>query len=377
MPIRKGWLPREGLTSDPIGTFLKRTALNPFFTLLFIALARYTKKGSDLSILHPTAFSRLRTLFIFGVIRLISGYFDQKVLNNWTQDKYDWEKEIVVITGGAGGIGGQVVKLMAERGTKVVVLDVIPMTFEAPKNVFYYKCDITSPATLAAVAKEIRKDVGEPTVLINNAGVARGKNILDATEKDVRFTFDVNTLAHYWTAKEFVPAMVAANHGMVVTVASFAAYMTVPNMTDYGASKAAALSFHEGLTAELKTRYDAPKVRTIVVNQGYTKTPLFDGYHNDSPFLVPALEPDTVAEAIVQKVWRGCSGQLILPGFGVTLAFLRGFPHWYQVGLRAKGANIMTKWKGRQVIDLDKWKSNGEKEGSESASTVLVPPAEK
>ena len=65
------------------------------------------------------------------------------------QDKYDWEKEIVVITGGAGGIGGQVVKLMAERGTKVVVLDVIPMTFEAPKNVFYCKCDITSPATLA------------------------------------------------------------------------------------------------------------------------------------------------------------------------------------------------------------------------------------
>ncbi|KAE9382044.1 NAD(P)-binding protein [Stipitochalara longipes BDJ] len=377
MPVRKGWLPREGLTSDPIGTFLKRTALNPFFTLLFIALARYTKRGSDLSILHPTAFSRIRTLFYFGVIRLVSGYFDQKVLDNWTKDEYDWDKEIVLITGGAGGIGGQVVRLLSERGTKVVVLDVIPMTFEAPKNVYYYKCDITSPATLKAVADEIRKDVGEPTILINNAGVARGKNILDATEKDVRFTFDVNTLAHYWTAKEFVPAMVAANHGMIVTVASYAAYITVPNMTDYGASKAAALSFHEGLTAELKTRYNAPKVRTVVINQGYTKTPLFEGYHNDSPFLVPTLEPETVAEAIVQKVWAGKSGQVILPGFGKTLAFLRGFPHWYQVGLRAKGENIMTKWKGRQVIDLEKWKSNGEKEGSESASTVLVPPAEK
>jgi all-trans-retinol dehydrogenase (NAD+) len=56
--------------------------------------------------------------------------------------------------------------------------------------------------------------------LINNAGVARGKNILDATEKDVRFTFEVNTLAHYWMAKEFVPAMVARDHGMVVTVVS-------------------------------------------------------------------------------------------------------------------------------------------------------------
>jgi all-trans-retinol dehydrogenase (NAD+) len=63
----------------------------------------------------------------------------------------------------------------------------------------------------------------------------------------------------------------------------------------------------------------------------------------------------------------GKSGQVILPGFGKTLAFLRGLPHWYQVGLRAKGENIMTKWKGRQVIDVDKWKSNGEKEGSESA----------
>jgi all-trans-retinol dehydrogenase (NAD+) len=96
-------------------------------------------------------------------VRYISGYLDQQVLNNWTTDEYDWKKEIILITGGAGGIGGQVVKLLAEKGTKVVVLDVIPMTFEAPKNVYYYKCDITSPATLAAVAKEIRKDVGDPT----------------------------------------------------------------------------------------------------------------------------------------------------------------------------------------------------------------------
>jgi all-trans-retinol dehydrogenase (NAD+) len=80
------------------------------------------------------------------------------------------------------------------------------------KHVYYYKCDITSPATISAVAAEIRKDVGEPTILINNAGVARGKSILDATEKDVRFTFDVNTLAHYWMAKEFVPSMVKREH---------------------------------------------------------------------------------------------------------------------------------------------------------------------
>ncbi|KAH7419657.1 hypothetical protein BKA64DRAFT_588380 [Cadophora sp. MPI-SDFR-AT-0126] len=375
MPMHNGWLPREGLTGDPIGRFIKKTAFNPAFTIAFLLLARYTKKGSDLAILHETAYSRIRKLFFLGLARWASNYLDAGVLDNWTTDTYDWGKEIVLITGGAGGIGGNVVKLLAERGIKVVVLDVIPMTFEAASNVYYYKCDITSPATIASVAAEVRKDVGEPTVLINNAGVARGKNILDATEKDVRFTFDVNTLAHYWLAKEFVPAMVKANHGMIVTVASLAAYVTVPNMTDYAASKAAALSFHEGLTAELKTRYGAPKVRTLVINQGYTKTPLFQGYHNDSKFLMPTLEPETVAEAIVKKVLAGHSGQVILPGFGSTVTFLRGLPHWYQLRLRSKGESIMTNWHGRQVIDLEKWKEN-EKDNGESASTVLVPPAQ-
>jgi len=177
----------------------------------------------------------------------------------------------------------------------------------------------------------------------------------------------VNTLAHYFLAKEFVPSMVANNHGMIVTVASYAAYIVVPDMVDYGSSKAAALSFHEGLTAELLTKYNAPKVRTVLVTQGYTKTALFQGYHNDSPFLVPALEPETVAEGIVKQVLKGESGQVILPAFGAMLSMLRAFPAWYQYRLRADGVKIMKKWHGRQVIDVEKWKSAGEKDGDVSA----------
>ena len=69
-------------------------------------------------------------------MRWISGYFDTGALNNWTKDAYDWDKEIVLITGGAGGIGGNVVRLLAERGIKVVVMDVIPMTFDARMSLF-------------------------------------------------------------------------------------------------------------------------------------------------------------------------------------------------------------------------------------------------
>lgn len=122
-----------GFRSDSLGSLIKKTALNPAFTLIFLLLARYTKRGNDLSILHETAFSRIRKLFYFGVIRLVSNYLERGVQNNWVDDKYDWQKEIVLITGGAGGIGGQVVKLLAERGITVVVLDVVPMSYETSK----------------------------------------------------------------------------------------------------------------------------------------------------------------------------------------------------------------------------------------------------
>ncbi|KAF7872632.1 hypothetical protein EAF04_003549 [Stromatinia cepivora] len=389
MPMRNGWLPREGFRSDSLGSLIKKTALNPAFTLIFLLLARYTKRGNDLSILHETAYSRIRKLFYFGVLRLVSNYLERGVQNNWVDDKYDWQKEIVLIAGGAGGIGGQVVKLLAEKGITVVVLDVIPMSFETTSNVHYYKCDITSPSTISTVASRIRSEVGNPTVLINNAGVARGKSILDSTEKDVRFTFDVNTISHYFTAKEFVPYMVSKNHGMIVTIASLAAYITVPNMTDYASSKAAALSFHEGLTAELLTKYHAPRVRTILINQGYTKTTLFQGYKNDSTFLLPTLEVDTVAEEIVKKILKGKSAQGIYPGFGVSLTWLRALPGWYQNRVRTEGQYIMSDWNGRQVLDVERFYEEKEKEkekkldmgrdkgkggDGESASTVLVNP---
>ena len=378
MPMHKGLLPREGFRMDTVMKIISNTALNPSFLLPIILLARYTKKGEDLSILHSKAFSRVKTLFWIGLVRKISGYFSRQVLNNHVSDKYDWSKEIVLITGGAGGIGGHVVQLLAERGITVVVLDIQPLTYAAADTVHFFHCDITSPERIAAAAKEIRAKVGEPTVLINNAGVARGRSILEASERDVRFTFDVNTLAHYWIAHEFLPALVRADHGMVVTVASYAAWITVPDMVDYASTKAAAHAFHEGLTAELATRYNAPRVRTVVVNQGYTRTALFTGYRNDAPFLVPTLYPETVAEAIVKQVLSGSSGQLILPAFGATLSALAAMPAWYQYRMRKRGQAIMTNFSGRQVVkDLDRFYADKEKEkdkggGAVEESTVFV-----
>ena len=112
------------------------------------------------------------------------------------------------------------------------------------------------------MAQRIRKEHGEPTVLINNAGIGTNKTILDETEAEIRRVFEVNTISHFLLVKEFVPAMIKSNHGHIVTVASMASFMVHSQNVDYACTKTSALAFHEGLAQELKSRYNASKVRT-------------------------------------------------------------------------------------------------------------------
>lgn len=232
----------------------------------------------------------------------------------------------------------------------------------APSNVRYFNCDLSSPASIKDAASQIRSTLGNPTILINNAGVARGKTILDTSERDLNLTFKVNAFAHYYLAQQFLPHMVAHNHGMIVTVASLAGYVTAPSMVDYAASKSAAVAFHEGLAAELVTHYKAPKVRTVLMCQGYTRTKLFEGFDSK------ALFPETVAEEIVKAVLGGRSKHVVLPELAWGIApKLRGFPLWMQYGARKRMDNMMKGWKGRQVVQPSE-----KEEKKVDESTVLV-----
>ncbi|KAF1931848.1 NAD(P)-binding protein [Didymella exigua CBS 183.55] len=346
MPIRSEWsLAREGVTGDTIGRLLKLTVLNPLFTLPLFLAGKYTIDGGRVAAGHATAFKHLKTLLVLGLLDKVSAWLDNAVTNNWTSDTYVWSQEVVVVTGGSDGIGKIVVHLLAEKGIKVAVLDVQDLTYEAPPLVHFFKCDLSSPSSIADAASSIRSTLGNPTIVINNAGVARGKTILDTTEKDINLTFRVNTFAHFYLAQQFLPSMVQSNHGMIVTVASLAGYVTAPSMVDYAASKSAAIAFHEGLSAELVTHYKAPKVRTVLMCQNYTRTKLFEGFDSK------ALFAETVAEEIVKAVLGGRSRHMVLPEMAWGIApKLRSFPLWMQYGARKRMDNMMKGWNGRQVV---------------------------
>jgi short-subunit dehydrogenase len=170
--------------------------------------------------------------------------------------------ELVLVTGGSGGIGQHIVEHLACKEARVQILDVKKPTFELPTGVAFYQTDITSTEDISRVASDIRRSYGDPTILVNAAGIFHCGPLLEKSEQQVRETFEVNTVSHFLLIKEFLPSMIKLNRGHIITVASMASFVAVSEMIDYCCTKVSALAFHEGIKQELKYCYNAPDIKT-------------------------------------------------------------------------------------------------------------------
>lgn len=285
---------------------------------------------------NPLTQKVLAVVVALGVVRSINKTISQWSFNNWTSaGRWVASRELVLLTGGCSGIGKQVMEDLARSGVRVIIVDINEPTFKLPANVSFYRCDITSSAAVAELAKTIRSDHGDPTVLVNNAGVGHDGTILEESETKIRQTFEVNTISHFWMVREFLPAMIRANHGHVVTVASMASFVALGEMADYCGSKASALAFHESLRQELKSWYNAPAVRTSVIHPMWVRTPMIKLLtDHESHFRQPIMTVQTVSDAICKQILTQNSGQVILPKSQAAASLVRAMPVWMQEGIR-------------------------------------------
>ncbi|KAF9170791.1 hypothetical protein BGX21_009105 [Mortierella sp. AD011] len=283
------------------------------------------------------------------VLLVVKAAYTLHVYSQRKDGKADWEEEVVLITGGASGIGCLLAEALAIRNISVAVLDVQPL--KTALDIDSYICDVSNPEDIARVAKEIREDVGEPTILINNAGIVNGKSILDLSTEDIKRTMNVNFLGQVWVIKEFLPDMIKNNHGHIVTVSSAMGILSAPQIADYAASKAAVKSFHETLESEIKYLYKTPGIKTTLVCTGKLETDMFKGVKERMPFFTPTVDSlELVQEIIASIEERRGRNQIMMPLYVNFVPLVSILPGWFQdLARTTSGADkAMRSFVGRQ-----------------------------
>ncbi|MBI1752035.1 MAG: SDR family oxidoreductase [Acidobacteria bacterium] len=237
----------------------------------------------------------------------------------------------VLITGAASGLGRLMALDAVRRGARVSLLDrderglglVCEEIHALHGDAEGFVVDLSSREAIQATCAEVRQARGGVDILINNAGVVSGKPLLECSDDAIERTFQVNALALFWTVRAFLPGMMAAGKGHIVTVASAAGLAGTSRLVDYSASKFAAVGFDESLRMELK-RLGSP-VRTTVVCPFFIDTGMFQGVRTRFAWLLPILKPDYVVRRIMGAI-AGDRSRLILPRFVWTVPVVRALP---------------------------------------------------
>ncbi|MWB98970.1 SDR family NAD(P)-dependent oxidoreductase [Agromyces seonyuensis] len=224
---------------------------------------------------------------------------------------------IVLITGAAAGMGRRYAeRAVAERAAAVVLWDRDALGLSRTADelrsvaaegtaVHPYTVDVGELGAIAKTAQRVRREVGSPDILINNAGIVRGNGYFWETDNgdDTRTTMLVNALAPMYIAREFLPGMIerAYRPARIVNIASAAGTLGNPRMAVYAASKAAVIGWSDSLRLELE-QADHTNVKVTTVTASYISTGMFAGARG--PLLAPVLAP----EPVVDRVWHAMLG---------------------------------------------------------------------
>jgi NAD(P)-dependent dehydrogenase (short-subunit alcohol dehydrogenase family) len=209
-------------------------------------------------------------------------------------------EKVVVVTGGASGIGRALCQRFAREGARaVVVVDQDERAGDVAREIGGRArlVDIADEAAVTRLVSETLAEHGAIDLFCSNAGIGGGEGGLDASDGEWQRIWQVNVMAHVYAARAAVPAMLAAGGGYLLQTASAAGLLTQIGSAQYSVTKHAAVAFAEWLAVTygdrgLKVSCLCPQgVRTPMLNAAPASV---RGLLGDS-----ALEPEAVADAVV------------------------------------------------------------------------------
>ena len=199
---------------------------------------------------------------------------------------YDLKGRTIVITGGAGILGGEMACALVGCNADVAILDRDPSLAERlidrvesePGRCIIVYGDALEPETLVAAEEQIRTDLGPVDMLINAAGgnkpdatTSTDLSFFDLPEEALRFVVDLNLLGTILPCQVFGRAMAERGEGVIVNISSMNAFTPLTRIPAYSAAKAAVSNFTQWLAVHMAQEY-SPNIRVNALAPGFFLT---------------------------------------------------------------------------------------------------------
>ncbi len=245
--------------------------------------------------------------------------------------------ETVLISGASYGIGSELAREFARHGHDLVLvarsgdkLEQLADELAAESGVLVSvrPADLALPGAAAKLHKSLQREGLDVDILVNNAGVLEHGRFAEIPPGDHRRMVDLNVAGLTDMIAQFLPEMLARGSGRILNVASIGAFMPVPTLATYAATKAYVLSLSEALEVELQDS----GITVTALCPGFTRTPMVENAQDHSAgFRLPDLVVGDAA-FVAREGYRGCmkGTTIVVPGRMNLVSTLatRAAPKW-------------------------------------------------
>jgi 3-oxoacyl-[acyl-carrier protein] reductase len=227
----------------------------------------------------------------------------------------DLTGKVALVTGASRGIGRAIAVALARAGVNVAINylsrdkeahEVISQIRELGRLALAVKADVAASVDIQRIMCIIEKDLGMPSILVNNAGIGVAHSLDDITEKDWNTTIAVNLTSAFLTIQAILPGMRALKWGRIISISSVAAQLGGVVGPHYAASKAGIL----GLTHYYAAHLAKEGITVNAIAPGPISTEMISGLDHLKPDLVPVGRFGTVNEVADVAVMLARNGYI-------------------------------------------------------------------